>query len=130
VATAGDLNNDGIADVILGALNGNNDAGQSYVIFGMGSPVPQASSSATPTPTPTSSLSFGASPSNTFIPSHNNSPGDNHELGVGAIAGIAVGAAAGVALLSGGVAWYGKTHGWWCAGEHSDGYVGVDGRVN
>ncbi|MEH2326521.1 MAG: hypothetical protein V7K32_23755 [Nostoc sp.] len=38
VSNAGDINNDGIDDLIIGALfadsNGNSDAGQSYVVFG------------------------------------------------------------------------------------------------
>jgi hypothetical protein len=34
VSTAGDVNNDGIADIIIGARNANHGAGQSYVIFG------------------------------------------------------------------------------------------------
>ncbi|MDZ8223555.1 MAG: integrin alpha, partial [Nostoc sp. ChiVER01] len=38
VSNAGDINNDGIDDLIIGAIfadpNGNSDAGQSYVVFG------------------------------------------------------------------------------------------------
>ncbi len=34
VSGAGDVNGDGIADIIIGAANANNEAGQSYVIFG------------------------------------------------------------------------------------------------
>ncbi len=34
VSGAGDVNSDGIADIIIGAPNANNNAGQSYVMFG------------------------------------------------------------------------------------------------
>jgi hypothetical protein len=34
VAGAGDVNNDGIADIILGAINANQFIGQGYVVFG------------------------------------------------------------------------------------------------
>ena len=49
VSNAGDVNNDGISDIIIGAFdadaNGNSDAGQSYVIFGS----PSASAPCNPT---------------------------------------------------------------------------------
>ncbi|MDJ1305578.1 MAG: integrin alpha [Candidatus Midichloria sp.] len=34
MASAGDINNDGINDIIIGAMNANEGAGQAYVIFG------------------------------------------------------------------------------------------------
>ncbi len=40
ISRAGDVNGDGIADIIIGAPHANNNAGQSYVIFGSGSGVP------------------------------------------------------------------------------------------
>ena len=40
VSSAGDVNGDGVADLIIGAVsadpNGNDAAGESYVVFGMG----------------------------------------------------------------------------------------------
>jgi hypothetical protein len=88
VSGAGDINNDGIADVIVGVYKTNHEAGASYVIYGWETP---------PQPSPLQ-------------------PEENY-LSVGDIVGIAVGAAAGVALLGAAIFWYGKTHGW-CAGDH------------
>jgi hypothetical protein len=47
VSGAGDVNGDGIADVIIGAHNANNDAGQSYVVFGASQSSPLPSNSET-----------------------------------------------------------------------------------
>lgn len=34
VSSAGDVNADGVDDILIGALNANNDLGQSYIVFG------------------------------------------------------------------------------------------------
>lgn len=56
VATAGDVNGDGLADVIIGAVgaspNGQTSAGSSYVVFGRGTTI---SPTAFPTPVPSAS---------------------------------------------------------------------------
>ena len=53
VASAGDVNGDGVADLIIGANDASLKAGQSYVVFGQNA----SSSSATP---PGSSINIGA----------------------------------------------------------------------
>lgn len=40
VSAAGDVNRDGIDDILIGACLGNDDAGQSYVVFGNKEPRP------------------------------------------------------------------------------------------
>lgn len=107
VASLGDINNDGINDIITASDT------DTYVVFGESSNSPSRSHN--PSPSPGSSHNDGSS--NSF---------SSGEL-IGGIIGAFTG---GVALI--GLVWYGKTHGWWCAGEHShgDGYVGVDGGTN
>ena len=34
VSTAGDVNGDGLADLVIGAVFGNNETGQGYLIYG------------------------------------------------------------------------------------------------
>ena len=105
VSSAGDVNKDGINDVIIAAPPGEDtkETGMAYVVFG--------SDPNQPSPTPHST--------------HDKLSGIE-------IGGVIAGAVVGVVLLSAGIAWYGKTHSWWCAGDHThgDGYVGVDGGVN
>jgi hypothetical protein len=67
VSGAVDVNGDGIADVIIGATNTNNNAGTSYVVYG--EPAPSASPSASPSPSMSS-----ASPSPSPSPSPSASP--------------------------------------------------------
>ncbi|WP_338430538.1 hypothetical protein [Synechococcus elongatus] len=48
VSSAGDVNGDGVDDLIIGAYAANNTAGQSYVVFGNAAPVLDLDGAATP----------------------------------------------------------------------------------
>jgi hypothetical protein len=83
VNSVGDINNDDFVDLIIGAYqadpSGRTDAGITYVVYGVTiSPSPSLSSS------PTSSLSIGASPSNTPSPSPSSSLTPTSSLSFGA----------------------------------------------
>jgi hypothetical protein len=68
VSRAGDFNGDGLDDIIIGAFNANNGAGQSYIIYGNNLPLPSPSPTLSPTP------SITASPSATSLSSVSSSP--------------------------------------------------------
>ena len=73
VSFAGDMNNDGIDDAIIGAsyvsISGRLNAGSSYVIYGKASPSPSPSLSPSMSVSPSPSASSSSSPSMSVTPS-------------------------------------------------------------
>jgi FG-GAP repeat len=78
VSFAGDMNNDGIDDAIIGAsyvsISGRLNAGSSYVIYGKASPSPSPSLSPSMSVSPSPSASSSSSPSMSVSPSPSPSP--------------------------------------------------------
>ncbi len=132
VSGVGDVNGDGIADIVISATVLTTIIEIAYVIFGNNETLPTPTPTLLPTVTPTStqtpepgvtasstptpSASFGAShtstptPSASFNPHHENPNSDDHGLSAGAIAGIAVGGAVGLASVIGAVWWHCHKH--------------------
>ena len=57
VSSAGDVNADGIADLLIGAPGANNERGASYVVFGRNYTTPSSTTTTTPFPTTTTAAS-------------------------------------------------------------------------
>lgn len=116
----GDINHDGIDDLMMGTPFALNNVGQSYILFGTKYPSPS------PTPSVTSSATLVASISPSSSPENNSKPNNFNDVTLDAIVGTVGGAIA--IAISVGVFMYGKSHGWWCAGDTAtvDHYHGIN----
>ena len=101
VSNVGDVNNDGYQDIIIGAFLANpsskEDAGTSYVIYGVALPtvIPTTTPTVIPTVTPTVIPTASHTMLPTYIPSslEQTTSTTSTELSQGAIIGIAIGGA-------------------------------------